>query len=295
MTSKKAILAEPISNRNSKFFASMVSVSKRFARLVGRPPTTQEEKWVDTLRHLENFNHCYASFEVYGSPFYFDVFRLSFNDVMLLMNRIHVHDGYRFNDLAVEDPVVMDIGAHIGVFPRFVLGKKPKSTLYALEPDRENFSLLTINLENFQSASCFQKGVFTKKDSIEFFTSKKIDWRSTLMVNQNFKNRSEFEPNEFTTSYKVEVTDIDSFVAEASIKRLDFLKMTVPGQIEPVVLDGAIQTITEFRPQIGLYVYSDNGQAVEEFFNRVGGYDEVPSPYILPVNSFAAFRIFQPS
>lgn len=271
--------------------AAMVRILRCIAKLVGRPLSTKKSYLVNALFNVEYLKHCYAEIDVYDSPFYFDMLRLSYHHVMSLIERTHVHDCYRFKEVVVEDPVVLDVGAHIGVFSRYVLAEKPKSTLYALEPDRDNFKLLTMNLKSFDQAFCFKKGVFNRKDSLEFYTSKKLDWRSSLMVKKDFKNRPGFEPGEYTTTYTVEVTDIDSFVTEAGVRKLDLLKITVPGEIEHLALSGAIQIISKSRPQISIYVYPENMPKVELFFKKIGGYCEVPCPYTPSRN----IKIFQSS
>ncbi len=53
----------------------------------------------------------------------------------------------------MADWVVVDAGAHIGAFSLLCLERKARF-VYALEPDPENFTLLTHNLANYSSRVC---------------------------------------------------------------------------------------------------------------------------------------------
>lgn len=303
---EKISFAKLIGGRNKGRFAVLL---KHMARSIGISPEelcgrflpyskddwSPEDNLLNAIHNIKLLNHCYADIDMYGYPFYFDILRMSYSNCLFLINRIHEQDCYRLKDLVAEDPIIMDVGAHIGIFTRYVLNKKAKSTVYAFEPDRESFRLLEMNFRDFHNVFCFQKACSNQKDYLELFTSKKIDWRSSLMIKKHFKGKPEFDSDEYSTSYRVEVTDIDSFVAEAGIKRLDLLKITVPGEIEHLVLSGATQTINEFRPQVSFYIYHCNLQEIEAFFQKIGGYDK-PRPYIPPGGQKRIeIVVFQPS
>ena len=83
-----------------------------------------------------------ATFGYRGETFYHNLERQPVVSLQILIERIWEFDCYRLGDISEADPVVMDVGAHLGVFSRFVLNRKPKARLIALEPDRENFSIL---------------------------------------------------------------------------------------------------------------------------------------------------------
>lgn len=258
-------------------FRIMVWMLERCAKLIGRAPHPAELHWTNMLYNLSHLIHCYAEIEMSGTPFYFDSLRLSYSNVTTLMERIQNKDCYRLCRIETEQPVVLDIGAHIGVFCRYALLQKPEGRVYAVEPDSDNFRVLCMNLKPFRNAVCFQKGVLDRKESLELYTSRRLDWRSTLMVKDEFARRNEFEPGEYVTRYRVEVTDLDSFVAEQKLNRVDLLKITVPGEIEPAILLGALEMINAYRPQISLYAYAENSSELDRFFKRVGGYREILS------------------
>lgn len=225
-----------------------------------------------------------ATFGYRGETFYHNLERQPVVSLQILIERIWEFDCYRLGDISEADPVVMDVGAHLGVFSRFVLNRKPKARLIALEPDRENFSILHHNLSEYPDVSLLQRGLLDSGKELHFYTSREIDWRSTVLVNTNFLPRPEIAVGEYDSSYSIEVIDLDSLFSELNLPRLDLLKMTIPGEVEPLVLEGASRVIDEFRPLVSMSVYPVNRPKVEEYFEALGGYREMPVPFYAPGN-----------
>ena len=77
---------------------------------------------------------------------------------------------------------------------------------------------------------------------------------------------------------------MDDYVAENPVEGLDFILVTVPGEIEDKVLTGGEKTIAQYRPIVSLSVYPVNKDKVDAFFDTLGGYVKKPSPYELTKN-----------
>lgn len=272
----KQILLEIIGGRNRKRFPALVYLLRGIAQKSPWPLSPPVKRIVDALYCVEHFNRCVADIDLRGAPFYFDLLRMTFDDVMSLVDRIHARDCYGLGDLDMGDPVVIDAGAHLGIFSRYVMAECPNARLYALEPDRENHELLRKNLESFENTHCFQKGLFETKDTLELYTSRRIDWRTTLDPSGTFRESGGFGKGEFTSSYTVEVVDLDTFMREEGIERLDLLKVSIPGELEDRVLRGARRSIEKFRPRVSIITYPKNVDAVREFFQDMGNYEEDP-------------------
>jgi len=56
-------------------------------------------------------------------------------------------DVYRLNSHRLSGLPIIDCGANIGAFSLFARWKSPKARIVALEPDRDNFSILEKNVE----------------------------------------------------------------------------------------------------------------------------------------------------
>lgn len=75
-----------------------------------------------------------------------------------VIDEIFVHDTYRLRGLDLmadmrggERPLIVDLGANIGVFAAAALTQFPKADLIAVEPEHANFELLRENTHRFGS------------------------------------------------------------------------------------------------------------------------------------------------
>lgn len=223
------------------------------------------------------FDGLIASINFNNIPFYFNMYRIGKDDVMFLFRRIWEYDCYMLESIIKESPTVFDIGAHIGVFSRFVLFRKPSAKLWCFEPDVDNLRILKMNLVDFKhNINLVDKGIHYKRDRQKLYVSKKIDWRSTIYTSDEFMKM--FQRGEFEPKYEVELQDLDSFVSENSdkIKSIELIKFTVPGKVEHLVLEKSAETISKFKPQIAIYSYPENHNTVRKFFKEMG-YIEIES------------------
>src|SRR3972149_3504792 len=69
-------------------------------------------------------------------------------DSAILMETWWLHEYHRYLQDLGKNPVVVDVGAHIGDFSLFMAHKIPGARILAYEPEPENFALL---LENIQA------------------------------------------------------------------------------------------------------------------------------------------------
>lgn len=139
--------------------------------------------------------------------------------------------------------VIIDIGAHIGLFSVIaaqVTGKTGK--VYAFEPAPSTFALLqktvVINHEE-QVIESFQQAVGAETGKITFFVSDGQADNSNSLVN--------YKDDRLMQGIDVAVTSIDNFVKEKNISKLDFIKIDVEGA-EYDTLRGAAETLKKLKP-----------------------------------------------
>lgn len=78
----------------------------------------------------------------------------------VVVNEILSQDIYRLRDRKFQpDDLIIDIGAHIGIFSLAVMHRGAQSVL-AFEPDPENFKLLKQNLAEYPGTVFFNAGVW---------------------------------------------------------------------------------------------------------------------------------------
>jgi FkbM family methyltransferase len=142
---------------------------------------------------------------------------------------------------------VIDIGANIGGY----------TVLLSLEMDVENFNVhlfepnplilpgLNENIRLLQSAN------LAVNATVNEYALGEKEGRAPLKVNENHSGISTFgnTKRQFTKTIDVDVTLLDNYVAEKSLRQIDLIKLDVES-FEPSVLNGARKTISRLRPPI---------------------------------------------
>ena len=142
---------------------------------------------------------------------------------------------------------IVDIGANIGGY----------SALFSLEVDVEHFNVhvfepnpliidgLAENMRRLESSN------ITVNAHVNAYALGEHKGRLPLKVNENHSGVSTFgnTKREFTRTIDVDVSTLDSYVAEKNIDHIDLIKIDVEA-FEPSVLFGARQTIAYLKPAI---------------------------------------------
>jgi len=136
---------------------------------------------------------------------------------------IKVPDNYCF----------VDIGAYDGGEIKKILANNSNyKKIYAFEPDKKNFKKLKSNFGNFKKMKLMNFGVSNKNCKIGFDAQSNMGSR----INKNSLNKTKF-----------------IILDKLSIKA-DIIKIDVEG-FEKDVLEGAIKTIDNFKPNLCISIY----------------------------------------
>lgn len=103
-----------------------------------------------------------------GRPFYF---RNGTSDSLILSKLLP--DGvpeYAWPS-DVKPAVIWDLGANIGVISMQLAHVFPDATIYAVEPELENFRLLTINTEHMPNIKRFHMGLGASNETVTLYKS----------------------------------------------------------------------------------------------------------------------------
>ena len=147
---------------------------------------------------------------------------------------------------------ILDIGANVGAFCLKLGAYSVKinfnSTVIAFEPNpyvlKNLYSNLSFNEGLKKSILIEPLGVSNKKEQLEFQWNKKNTGGGRFIV----------EKKGLTKSVElINVVKIDDYVKEKSISNISFIKIDVE-VFEPFVLQGAMQTIKKFKPNIFIEV-----------------------------------------
>lgn len=228
--------------------------------------------------------------EVLGHKFYYDSERISHADIFgpSVMVKIFDKDCYGLSHIEEQNPTVLDIGSHIGVFPRVIKHLFPSAQVYSLEPDKYNFQILRKNNAQLENVESMNLGVWNEDSFLEIRMSDTKSWRSTLNVNKVFFEDIKLDGDSFSFgSHKVECKSIDNLVSSLKIKKLALLGITIPGEITAKVLEGAHETLSTLRPQVSLNIYPNEKSQILEIFKSHN--------YFHKENSYSTMNIFKPS
>lgn len=139
----------------------------------------------------------------------------------VIFNQIWLTKTYTPKDFKIKkDNIVLDIGAHIGLFSILAAKSASNGKVYAFEPAEENFKLLleNTNLNRLNNIELIKKAVAGESGVREFALSKDDPAGHAI-------------PYEETNRQKINVqsTSLNDFLKEKDINKVDFLKMDCEG------------------------------------------------------------------
>lgn len=142
--------------------------------------------------------------------------------------------------------VVLDCGAHVGMFTREALDAGAKLVV-AIEPSPQTQEALRRNFQAEIAAGrviLYEKGVWNRDEVVPFLTNE--DHACDRVALEAYEGA----PN----IIHVPLTTIDNLVAELGLERVDFIKMDIEGS-EQQALMGAQSTLKKYKPRLGLAAY----------------------------------------
>jgi len=128
-------------------------------------------------------------------------------------NQIFINNVYDFN-CAVDNPLIIDAGANIGLAVLFWKQKYPKARIIAFEPSKMAFKSLQKNVKenNLTDVTCINKALSNVEGICQFTTNEIIS--GSLNVDKNL-----------STNYEVKTTTLGPYLKE----KVDFLKIDIEG------------------------------------------------------------------
>ena len=126
-----------------------------------------------------------------------------------------------FKALELTNPkVIIDIGAYIGTSAIYFARKFPDATVYAIEPEDENFDLLQKNTANFQSIKLFKGAIWGKQEQRALMNRSTGPWGYTISDTFN---------ETLPTSQMIDCIRLSDFMTMHQIDWIDLLKMDAEG------------------------------------------------------------------
>src|SRR3989442_7110220 len=142
--------------------------------------------------------------------------------------------------------IVLDCGANVGVYTREAL-KNGAKLVVAIEPAPENIECLRRNFKQEIAAGrviLYEKGVWDKDEMLVMRADPANSAADSFLIRREGTIETKQLP----------LTAIDKLPPELKLDRLDYIKMDIEGA-EQRALQGAIETLTKFRPRLSLSAY----------------------------------------
>lgn len=117
--------------------------------------------------------------------------------------------------LPVNPKVIIDAGANIGLASLYFHNRFPQATLYAMEPDHNNFSTLQHQVRDIPAVKTFHVALWREKEMLSLQSAGADAWG--IQVEAGKKNAD------------VQGIDLISFMTEQNISIIDLLKIDIEG------------------------------------------------------------------
>jgi FkbM family methyltransferase len=144
-------------------------------------------------------------------------------------------------------PIILDIGANIGVHSLSWAAAKPNATIFAFEPSPSVYPLLQKNVQSnalLQTIKVFQTALSNESGKATFYQCEDSAYSSL----KNTKRKAVVE------NFTVNMTTVDDFVQSQGIDHIDLIKIDVEG-FEYEVIQGARNTLQSIAPRLFVEIY----------------------------------------
>ncbi|WP_158308363.1 FkbM family methyltransferase [Thiocapsa marina] len=163
--------------------------------------------------------------------------------------------------LPFEPRIIVDLGAYTGFSAIFFANKYPNAEIIAVEPDPENFKLLTKNIGYYPRIRPVQAAIWFEDTVLDLYGQKEGHWASSLFSSTPFPGRSGI--------HRVRAIAIESLMSRFSLDRIDVLKVDIEGAEKELFEHSAhwidrvgaifIELHDRFRPGCGKAVEAATG------------------------------------
>jgi FkbM family methyltransferase len=176
---------------------------------------------------------------------------------MCVFDDIFAHQEYGWT-FGAPPRVIVDAGAYIGLSTVYFADRYPDATIIAIEPDAENFELLTLNTARFPNVHAVRAAAWVTSGSISLRDPGYGPWGVQV---------TGAEPG----AEHVRAMTIDEIMREFNLDKIDLLKMDVEGSEKEIFADAGAWLSSVDAICIELHDRLKNGCS-SSFFEAVGDF-----------------------
>lgn len=187
--------------------------------------------------------------------------RVNSTDLMALTN-VWLIKEYLSEDFEINDgDIVIDIGAHIGLFALFAAQFNKKGKIFCFEPVIENYNLLLSNLElnNTRNIHPFNIAVTNKTSLV------------TIYLNEDDAAHSMIIPTSRST--QVKTTTLQKIFSDNNIERCDFLKLDCEGSEYDIINSMSNEHFKKIKKiAMEYHIVDNNSKLLLDLINKLNNY-----------------------
>ena len=177
-------------------------------------------------------------------------------DLMALTNvwLVEEYSNFRIND----NDIIIDIGAHIGLFTLYASQYCKNGIIFCFEPVEENYSVLLDNItqNNLKNVKSFKSAVSKSESTI------------TIYRNKDEAGHSMFSSN--SHALKVDSISLKKIIDENSIDRCDLIKLDCEGAEYEIIESLPLEYFKKISKMIIEYHFADsNPKLVNEIITKL--------------------------
>jgi len=170
------------------------------------------------LIEMYDKNNCVYKYEIRikSIPFYKPVMDLT-NSEPIFNNYTEFFVDKIYEDLDIDGrSIVVDVGANIGLWTKFILSKNAKK-VYCFEPNNKAVEQLKINLKEHNNVVMYSNALYKENTNLTLYT----DPKDNSLISSIYTVTEQSE--------EVDAITLDYFMEIENIERIDLLKLDIEG------------------------------------------------------------------
>jgi len=187
---------------------------------------------------------------------------------MGVIQEIHNENVYQIQrDDIRNNSVVIDIGAHIGVFSVFAAVQAENVTVYSFEPEPGNFELLVRNI----AANNLESRIHPINLAVSNIDIPRKLIRSATSVSAHSFSANKFLDDDVKDSLAVNCTTLSDIFRKYEINKCDILKLDCEGEEYNILLNASdeilakiVKIVGEYHDGLNQYTHDDLGNFLSE-------------------------------
>jgi len=184
--------------------------------------------------------------------------RVNSTDLMALTH-VWIIQEYSGDDFPISnDDVIIDVGAHIGLFALFASQFCKNGKIFCYEPIKENYKILIENIEMNQIQNIFPNNLAVTKETsrVKIFLNDDQSGHSMFIQNKNF--------------VEVDSKSLSDIFIDNGIKECDFLKLDCEGAEYEIVESLSADLFTKINKTVIEYHMVDTKpELLEQLINKL--------------------------